>query len=257
MVRLLGLLSFLSLFAIPALGEDLSYETVLPENVRSEALAALRKIPFDEKRLASKPSLLFMSGEVRNLVKKERMLLRAHFFPGPRFDTWLLRHSGEGKGFDFSRWNLFAILVDKKSSPKKSYFLEFRSEPIAVGALPQPKMFTAACFSCHASGPRVMRPEVSSLVPALGKPELDRLRKWNEVISSYRAVETYFLPHEPLTAPERLFAFEQLRHRACVACHDGASGVRAPLLRLHGKLIDALIRSSQTIEGFYVKADPH
>ena len=140
--------------------QPLRYEQLLPDQVRAEILAELGKIPFDEPGLANTPGLEALSGESSDKYHRSPMVGRIRLFEGPRFDVWVSRNYRlEGKRKrDLGKEQFFTIAVDKKSVPKKAYFLTFMPEPVEEGRLPRPATYALRCLDCHASGPKAFRP---------------------------------------------------------------------------------------------------
>jgi hypothetical protein len=224
-----------------------AYAPYLPPAQRAAVVQRLAEIPW--RRPAPAGAVVFVSGEsrspdgrpVRNAVR---------FFPGPRLDVWTMRQQVVGE----PRVSELAIVVDTGVVPPVAYYLEFAADSLADGRAPRPRPFSAACFTCHASGPRALRPLRSPLA-ALDRAARARIAGWNQHITGYGAVRTHRPDRSrrgipPLDRADAA-AREALSHRACVGCHSWDSGVRAPLLRQHARAIESLVRHGPDREGRY------
>ena len=260
------------------------FDRFLPEAVRGPLLKVMQEIPFDEGGLSKHPSLEFQSAEsaFESLTRKTRKIFaenRVHLFAGERFDFWMLRQSARDMVVrkEHVRTERFAIVVDHASIPAMSYYLQFQPGPVAPGQMRRPMGLTSKCFQCHPSGPRVLRPQRSRLFPSLDQAQQKLLAKWNELIASYRVVETHVPPVPngsggkgsaeggddeagaggpvPPARPagfsaaveeqglrfEEPIQLDELKHETCSECHSRSSGVRAPLLRQHAPAIMSML----------------
>jgi hypothetical protein len=217
-----------------------TYAQLLPDDVRPEILAAWKAIPFDGAL-----SLHFRSGEVIE-DDGRRVDQRVQLFEGPRFDVWVAR---------LDTGALHSITVDKASTPRKAYFASFAPERVAAGSLPRPVPFETSCLSCHANGPRAIRPEWSQDGPVPDASGLRRLADWNRKIASYGRIGSHLPSAHLEIASTAADAWETVSWPACVGCHNEGDGIRGPLRRMHGGTIQALVRTATSPEGYYVRLD--
>lgn len=212
---------------------------VLPRgHLHEQLLAALKSIPWQEQELAKEKSLLLTSGQSRT-ASGGRVLNRVHFFARGHFDIWLMKQEGAGRGLHFHHWNRIAIAVDKSATPAKAYFFEFGREIAGEKGLPTFKAFTAACITCHANGPRLIRPEGNETGAPFTQDQKGLLKNWNQKIQNYRYVQNFRPTWEGRSILDSAASNsrEILHLKACEECHSVNSGVRGPLERQHNDSI--------------------
>ena len=226
---------------------DKAYAPFLPAELRAEALAEIRAIDFHEENLERQPHVSFTSEESKT-QDEINVLNRIHYFPGKRFDIWFMSQNRADHGLDFAHWNKLMILVDKAAIPKRAFYFEFGTQALEHGQAPKPAPYTAACFTCHASGPRVIRKQNSNWLPDLNPKAEALMGKWNQEIAHYKQVATY-LPKADLHSPLPPIRFadarnnEELKHHSCTECHNANDGLRAPILRQHQYTALALLEN--------------
>lgn len=224
--------------------------SLFEESSRRELLKALKAVPWQERKLAAQPSLLMTSGQSLDPDGK-RVLNRIQLFERKRFDIWVMKQAVSGHGFDYRKWNRVVIAVDKQARPFKAYYFQFGQQTLGERGLPSFKAPTAACLTCHSSGPRLIRPELGAdrakWTPEFSKRQQTLLEKWNWKIQGYREVAD----HEATWEGQSLVRWNQpgdqeiLRHPSCIECHSAGSGVRAPLRRENADSIRYLVKQGE------------
>jgi mono/diheme cytochrome c family protein len=188
--------------------------------VHDEAAVAdlVRSLDLSPGTLAAGPHVDFVSTQT-SIHFREPVLDSILAWSNAATDVWILRQrylAGRGS------WLTFGLVQDKTVAPNVAFFLS-----IAPGSL----MFHgSACFLCHASGPRFLRPMRPDLLVGASLAAA-----YNERITSNGYVRTHFpaADPEPATGPA-------LAASACVSCHQ-VGGDRGPIYRIHGESIRALI----------------
>ncbi|MGE3611741.1 MAG: cytochrome c [Bacteriovoracaceae bacterium] len=69
-------------------------------------------------------------------------------------DTWLMRQSHHGANYPLDKWDEIAIVINKKTSPATVSYHQYQNGKEIE--------FKASCYTCHANGPRVIRPNYNS-----------------------------------------------------------------------------------------------
>lgn len=224
-------------------GNAVAFAGLVPASIAPELAAALQTAPHSGAAFANQ-AVTFVSGESFS-QEHEAIINSIAFVPSPALDLWLMRQR-IARDTPVPKSSLLALAVDKTVQPPRAYFVEFDGEALVPpGSLPKPRPFSAACFTCHASGPRAIRPRTDpGVLPELTGSERATIAEWNKTIAAYRVVST----HKPVfsrTQPWPPIALydavsnERLEVPVCAECHG--NGVRAPLLRQHRETILALI----------------
>lgn len=223
---------------------DRAYKPYLPNSVRESLLVQIQALDWSKEGFAKLDSVEFTSEESKT-NESDRIHNRVRFIPGKNFNLW---HMEQRRATDASQgkpYNQLLIAVETKENPE-AFYLEFGTTPSFSSRVPLPKPFTAACFSCHASGPRVIRYEKLNGHPFPNEEGVKLIDVWNQEIASLKRVKTYFpsqranSPVPPIHRTEALMQ-EKFRHRACTECHNSDAGLRAPLMRQHRYSILALL----------------
>lgn len=171
-----------------------------------------------ELTITSLESKTTSGGEVINKISFE--------VQGKR-DIWRMRQSHGGPHLASSEWDELAIIVEDG---------EVSYQQLKEG---RPVEYRASCFFCHANGPRLIRPKVSSghVVLAL----------YNMRIKTYgtlRLKEKKLVGKRPLLARDEL-SQDPLKVKTCLLCHNGSAWGRAPLQRQHAETIKHLSDQNQ------------
>lgn len=125
-------------------------------------------------------------------------------------------------------WRTYGIAQDRTRSPNVATFFELRSgRPVFTG-----DSGGVSCFTCHASGPRALRPLRSDLVESTQTMDTLNAAVADNGFVALRVPASETMPDlgPALSAP------------SCVECHS-QGGERAPLYRVHAASIRALIAS--------------
>jgi hypothetical protein len=242
------LLSLLFLLSAQVYAQ-VSYKMLLP----GKHLTAIPKL-LQEASASDAPSLLITSGESYS-GKGDNVLNRIRFYQKDGFDIWLMDQNIAGLGFDFSKWSHIAIVVEKGLRRDTAYYFEYQ----ILGGHILPIPFEAACYRCHSSGPRVIRPQKSAWTQDLTPEQQRQLKSWNKTIADYGAVETHWPKYDPDSdeSPIKLndpHQDEPLTMLKCTGCHNSSTGQRAPLLRQHKDSILYLINHGWDADEVYSMA---
>jgi hypothetical protein len=160
---------------------------------------AARAIPRDWSPL---PVVYFTNTEVGG---RREVRLRE----GPEYDQWLLRDP----------LHHLTACISVHRATRRVYFMEVARQPDGDWDL---RVSADKCYSCHASGPRVIRP--------LDEPQVDRqtLAAFNRRILSYGACDFGD------SVPEEQ-QFRSMDDAGCAGCHDGTR--RGRLYSVHRPMI--------------------
>lgn len=107
--------------------------------------------------------LVFLSLESKT-DQGEGVYNRIKFIPGWNVDIWIMQQNHRGPNQPTNSWDRLAILVDKTKSPREASFYQFIPGELKFGTLAEQTAFRAPCYSCHASGPRAIRPATSNVI---------------------------------------------------------------------------------------------
>ncbi|MCX6129421.1 MAG: YceI family protein [Proteobacteria bacterium] len=227
-----------------------SYARFLPAALVKEAAAEL-SLSLKEAQEDSGASLSFQSAE-SSWASGAPIMNQVSFHAGSRIDIWLLRQrQSPDQGHNPQHWPFFAIVVDHQTTAKIAYFLEFAARPVPSGTLPDPISLSVSCSRCHANGPRRIRPEASSLVPAFAAADLQRLQSWNKHIERDGPISQVEKSEPSKLSPElQQRRQEVLPFPFCSECHKKESGIRSELRREHSQSIDFLLKVSDRADGY-------
>jgi hypothetical protein len=240
---------FLLLFSTLSWGQ-VQYSMLLPPR-HLETVPKLLQTAYE----TASGSVEFTSGESYT-GKGGHVVNNVRFLKQKDFDVWLMEQKSAGT----HEKNHIAIVVEKGFKTYTSYYFEFE---IAQGKV-QPVPFTAACFRCHASGPRAIRPQKSPWTVDLNEKQIATIRDWNDTISAYGVVETFWPKYDPADneSPIKInsaTAEEPFPNLKCVKCHS-ENGRRAPLQRQHMDSILYLLSHGDDASQIYSvpnKENPH
>lgn len=183
----------------------------------------------------------FLSWESKTISDGD-VFNRIQFTPGYQFDTWIMQQSHHGLDASPMLWDRLAIVVDKRKRPYQAKFFQFVAGELAMGAPHEAAPFGAPCFSCHANGPRAIRPKDDSGL--LQKIQVSML---NIRIKSYLQVESVSgQPEQPAHTFQRTHAAlkEPISLPSCTMCH-GDGRVRQTLTRDHLTTAQFLVEHKQ------------
>lgn len=156
------------------------------------------------------------------------------FIPGTQKDIWLMRQTHKGLDPERNTWDRLAIIVDKSKETSVAEF--YQLQPGAIDLRPEDlylsqeaRPLKASCFSCHASGPRALRPQFGSY--SVGLKDRARILIWNLRIKAYGPLigreGVHFEEGRSFRSTDD-FASQPLKLKSCQFCHR-SSGLRAPL----------------------------
>ncbi len=168
--------------------------------------------------LLCKQSLLFVSKESKT-VDNHDVYNEIQFFPGWEKDTWVMRQSHEGLQIPHDTWDRLAIVVDKTQRPFKALFYQLEPGPMEFNENSKPAPFRAPCLSCHANGPRAIRPQAANLWQTIQTSLLNlRIKSYWQVRSingqPHNELAPFKRQHKALDKP--------IKAESCRLCHgDG------------------------------------
>jgi hypothetical protein len=155
----------------------------------------------------------------------------------PEKDVWLMRQSHLGPHLNLKNWDELMIVVDKKKSQVSYHQLKDGRE----------SEYLISCFICHANGPRLIRPDPSSLNARLGFKDKIALNLYNLRIKTYGRLSL---------APERVrikplkysgkLDNTPLKVKTCAYCHNSDTPWgRGELVRQQSGAISHLVETKQ------------
>ncbi len=141
-------------------------------------------------------------------------------------DIWMMNQSHFGQNPAKENMDRIAIIIDTSKNPKiAEYFQLPAGELIWSDDLKLKKIeYKVSCFSCHANGPRAVRPDYENFQVS----QLDRLKikYWNYKIAGYgRIIEesTQAAEDQVLKVPFRNrtnLDNQKLNLKTCTKCHN-------------------------------------
>lgn len=134
-------------------------------------------------------------------------------------DVWEMRQSHQGPNAPIAQWDHIRIVVDRKTTPAQvSYYQLEHNQPVEL---------KASCYTCHANGPRALRPRLDSPERPLSVLDRATVALMNLRIKSYGPMriqrESYRLRGEPRKVPLAFFSQHDqapLRVATCLKCHN-------------------------------------
>ncbi len=163
-------------------------------------------------------------------------------------DIWMMNQSHFGPNPAKENIDRIAIIVDKLKSPKVAeYFQLPAGELIWSDDLKLKKIeYKVSCFSCHANGPRALRPDYENF--QIGQLDRLKIKYWNYKIAGYgRIVESanQSIEDQVLKVPFRNrtnLDNQKLNLKTCTKCHnENDSRARGYLTRQNLVTINFLI----------------
>ncbi|MFZ4714478.1 MAG: c-type cytochrome [Bacteriovoracaceae bacterium] len=157
-------------------------------------------------------------------------------------------------GIHGKNWERLAIVVDKKKRPLTARFYQIKAGELkwSENLIDERVPYRVSCYTCHANGPRAIRPVPESKKANLGFFEKAKLLLWNTRIKSYGRIH-YDPTHDQedlsLNPPFRDRSFkanDPLPVKTCLQCHqeDGLIA-RGALTRQHSDTIKYLVENKQ------------
>lgn len=138
---------------------------------------------------------------------------------GKTKDTWLMKQTHDGLKLHKGNWDQIKIVVDKTTTPYSATYHQLRDgKEIEL---------RAACYICHANGPRAIRPDYDSTEVNYSLVDRIKIQSMNLKIKTYGRVvlkKTNLLldgkaRKRPLTydGPQN---WKELKVATCLKCHD-------------------------------------
>ncbi len=167
------------------------------------------------------------------------------YLPSPDQDVWLMAQSHDGIHHPIEKWDQIKIVVNKKVEP-----LEVSYHQMSGGKEVELK---ASCYTCHANGPRVIRPNYESKQVTYSLQDRVSIAMMNLKIKMYGKTvinnDNFRLHGNWRKVPLKFFGpedTEPLKIKTCMLCHkaDGffAHGV---LQRQHLGTIAHMTKTKQ------------
>lgn len=156
-------------------------------------------------------------------------------------DIWTMKQSHHG--LHAKEWDTIRILVDKKKKLVRYQQLKNNQEV----------ELKAACYTCHANGPRAIRPDFDSTIVTYSLKDRITIAMMNFKIKSYGRVsiseENFKLNGNFREVPLKFFGKKDnkvFHVKSCTLCHnkDHFWG-RGELVRQHAGTIRHLVKTSQ------------
>lgn len=160
-------------------------------------------------------------------------------------DVWKMRQSHAGRKAELSTWDEIMITVDKSQKPFIVSYGQFRDgKEIEL---------KASCFTCHANGPRNIRPELQSKLAPPTLKEKAIISLWNLRMKSYGLVKiddnNFQLNGTFRRVPLRFFGKTDrtpLKIKTCLYCHNSQDfWGRGNLERQHAATIAHLVKRKE------------
>jgi hypothetical protein len=170
---------------------------------------AARQLPSDWSRL---PVVRFTNSEIGG-VREVRL------YRGAEYDQWLLRDP----------LHHLTACISVQRATRRVYFMQVGRQPDGQWGL---KVSDDLCYSCHPSGPRVIRP--------LDEPRVDQrtLARFNRLILSYGACDF----GDSVAAWMRSLPSNET---SCIPCHNGVR--RGRLYAIHHRPVQFKVEKEGTM----------
>lgn len=191
--------------------------------------------------LASKPTPVTFESRESKTSKGDPVFNRISYSSSEDMDVWDMRQSHDGINAPTVSWDHIQIRVRKKARPYQvSYHQLENGKEIE---------FKALCYTCHANGPRLIRP-----VEPLSLRDRIAVASMNLKIKSYGrmivAEENHLLEGRRRKVPIKLsnpFYSQKLTVKTCTYCHNNSQNFlsRGELEKQHGFTIEHLTNTHE------------
>lgn len=178
------------------------------------------------KKIREWAPLVIQSLESKNL-EDGPVFNRIKWIPSATTDTWIMQQSHHGLSPDVATWDRIAIVIDKTQTPKSAHFYQIAPGDGPID-LSQRRPYRASCFLCHPNGPRVIRPDLSSMTAPLSFTQKLQLLIYNFRIKTYGRVIAHAGSEDSDFSGDIPFRYsgrrdnEPLTIKTCVICHREA-----------------------------------
>ncbi|HXH31241.1 MAG TPA: hypothetical protein VNJ01_10550 [Bacteriovoracaceae bacterium] len=170
---------------------------------------------------------------------------RIKFKGSSRADQWFMWQSHDGAKAPAPGWDQIKITVDKSTEPFLVSYQQFKKG--------REVELKASCFTCHANGPRAIRPDYASKEVAYRFSDKLWISWMNLKMKSYGKVkikdESYSLKGTERRVPLRYFSkldSAPLKVKTCLQCHnEDRFFSRGELQRQHSGTIKHLVATKQ------------
>ena len=164
---------------------------------------------------------------------------RIKYLPGWDQDVWIMQQSHDGFNQGFNEWDRLTIVVNKKHRHHLATFYQFAPGPSNFNPDDAPRPYRAPCLSCHANGPRAIRPQ------SIGYWQSFKVALLNLRIKSYLEVKNVAGQSATKDAPfkrDHPALDTPLPLTSCLTCHR-SNGIRSPLTLRHAATAKFLVDS--------------
>lgn len=173
------------------------------------------------------------------------------------YDVWLMEQNA-------GRVASFGIVVDTGAKPPAASYFELSGTLASNASKPKLVPLSVPCFSCHPSGPRVLRPsgEFDRASARPSEADFRKIASLNARIAAYGDVQTVFPDDDPLRARGQLALYgprdwdvlpDPPSGEPCSTCHGAESGIRGPLLVQHHRTAAFLSSHGTRADGLTVR----
>jgi len=156
-------------------------------------------------------------------------------------DVWIMQQGHEGLQVEKTKWDRLALVIDKNEKPYQAKFYQLAPGELNFTNENEIIANKARCFACHASGPRVIRPNPDF---ALSLKERAQILLWNLKIKMYPkmtlAPGKIYSEGVPFKSRHAYFS-QKLNLPSCVKCHS-SEGIRGELTLEHAGTAAFLVK---------------
>jgi len=170
----------------------------------------------------------------------------------PQRDIWMMNQSHFGRFPKTNQWERLAIVIDKTKKPMTARYYQLKPGTLEWNDnLPNERVpYRASCFTCHANGPRGIRPITSGKNAELSIQDKLKIFALNLRIKSYGRIkydeshnkeDVTLYPPFHYSAPREL---DELKVKTCIRCHnEGSFLARGALVRQQSGTIKHMVES--------------
>ncbi len=196
-------------------------------------------------QLAHSEEPIFIESIESKTDKGEPVFNQISFQAGKTLDIWKMKQSHKGRNLPLHSWDQIQITVNKTKKPYEVSYDQFvDGKEIEL---------KASCFTCHANGPRNIRPKLFSKTAPLSFKQKAIIGLWNLRMKSYGKmeikIENYRLAGDYRKIPLRYFGEQdaaKLQVKTCLKCHNKDSfWGRGELERQHSGSIQHLVTKGE------------
>ena len=150
--------------------------------------------------------------------------------PGDKKDIWLMAQSHNGIHYSKSKWDQIKIVVDKTTEPYSATYHQVKNgKEIEL---------RAACYICHANGPRAIRPNYESSSVKYSLKDKALIGMMNLRIKTYGRIKmkksNLILDGRPRQRPLAYDGpknWQELNIPTCLKCHNDSGFLSRGMLK--------------------------